>query len=61
MIVSKKGSIECVKILVPYEIGSVNDSGNSSLIHAIEGNNIECVTMLLKEVLIKNYINQTAR
>ena len=35
MIVSKKGSIECFKILAPYEIGLIDLEKRTALMHAV--------------------------
>ena len=42
-------------------MGIVDVGENTSLMYAIESKDIECVTVLLKEVLMKNKSNQTAR
>ena len=46
-----------VEILVQHEIGITINKGCSALMYATESNNIESVTALLREVLIKNNYN----
>ena len=55
MIVSKKGSIECVKILAPYEMGLTDNKGYTALKHAILNKHLDCASLLIDEA--KNTMN----
>ena len=49
MMVSRKGSNECVKILAPYEMGLKDINGCTALKYAILNNHLDCASLLIDE------------
>lgn len=52
MSAARLGSLECVRLLKPYELGMKNDSGETALFYAATRGHAEIVTELLEEASI---------